>query len=124
GGTLKEAWKGVCEIQLVCFAQDPIFSGPYAEDNRRFMEKGVRAPQTDVIGSTPYVEADGESARKNINWAIDRALELGRHLDFHLDYNLDRGKEPLVWYVLRRLRDKGWTSRVGKRVMLGHCVRL
>src|SRR5699024_9573745 len=89
-----------------------------------FMEKGVRAPQTDVIGSTPYVEADGESARKNINWAIDRALELGRHLDFHLDYNLDRGKEPLVWYVLRRLRDKGWTSRVGKRVMLGHCVRL
>lgn len=123
-GILKDTWNDRCEIQVVCFAQDPIFSGAYGDENRALMETGVRSSLTDVIGTTPYVEADPDSAKTNIDWAIDRALELGRHVDFHLDYNLDRSKEPLVWYVLRSLREKGWTSRVGKRVMLGHCARL
>lgn len=124
GGILKEKWKEACEIQIVCFAQDPIFSGMYGEENRGLMEKGILARHTDVIGTTPYVESDIHSAKRNIDWAIDRALHLGLHVDFHLDYNLDHNKEPLVWYVLKTLREKGWTRRFGKRVMLGHCSRL
>lgn len=124
GGILKEKWKDTCEVQIVCFAQDPIFSGTYGEENRKLMENGILAPHTDVIGTTPYVESDVDSAKRNIDWAIDRAMHLKLHVDFHLDYNLDRSKESLVWHVLKRLREKGWTSQNGKRVMLGHCSRL
>lgn len=123
---LKEKWQDVCEMQVVCFAQDPIFSGPFAEKNRSLMETGTSpSSHVDVVGTTPYVEADSHAAMRNIDWAIDRALSVDRHLDFHLDYNLDAARDPLVWYVLRRLRESGWTRRsTSKRVMLGHCTRL
>lgn len=124
---LKQKWKDVCEIQVVCFAQDPIFSGGggVGEQNRRLMEEGVQVEHVDVIGSTPYVEADGDAARRNIDWTVETAWRLGKHVDFHLDYNLDRGKEALVWYVLRKLKEVGWSARsTAKRVMLGHCTRL
>ncbi|GAD94683.1 hypothetical protein PVAR5_3312 [Paecilomyces variotii No. 5] len=125
GIKLKETWKASCHVQLVCFAQDPIFSGPHGEENRRLMETAIRKPEVEVIGTTPYVEATTSDAKQNIEWAIDRAIERGKHLDFHLDYNLDGGKEALVWHVISMLHAKGWITKVpGKRVMLGHCTKL
>ncbi|KAL2843637.1 hypothetical protein BJY01DRAFT_215490 [Aspergillus pseudoustus] len=131
GLALKEKWKDICEIQLVCFAQDPIFSTEFGDENRRLVEEAIRAygpGQVGVLGTTPYVETSTEAAKKNIEWAVELAMEMDRHLDFHLDYNLsplEEQPEPLVWYVLRILRERGWTSRATKkRVMLGHCTRL
>lgn len=126
GTRLKSQWSDVCEIQIACFAQDPIISGEHGEDNMGFIEAALKDyPQIDVIGTTPYVETSFEAAKRNINWAIDRALQLGKHLDFHLDYNLDPNKEALVWYVLESLKQRGWTSiSTSKRVMLGHCTRM
>jgi cytosine/adenosine deaminase-related metal-dependent hydrolase len=123
---LKDQWSNACEIQIVCFAQDPIFSSDVGEENMSFIERAfAQYPQIDVIGTTPYVESSIEAAKKNISWAIDRALQLGKHLDFHLDYNLDPEKEALVWYLLDTLKQRGWTTRsTTKRVMLGHCTRL
>lgn len=126
GLALKTRWESACQIQLVCFAQDPIFSSGFGDENRALMEEALaRYPQVDVIGTTPYVEASGETAKRNIDWAVTRAMELKRHVDFHLDYNLDGGREPLVWHVLDALRRSRWTaSTTDKRVMLGHCARL
>jgi cytosine/adenosine deaminase-related metal-dependent hydrolase len=124
GVQLKQEWKDICHIQLVCFAQDPIFSGEHGEENRTLMEEAIRNAATDVIGTTPYVESSVEASKRNIEWAIDRAWRLGKHVDFHLDYNLDRAKEPLVWHVLQTLKAKGWTTNSKGRVMLGHCTRL
>ncbi|KAL1877644.1 hypothetical protein Plec18167_004608 [Paecilomyces lecythidis] len=125
GIKLKETWKDSCYVQLVCFAQDPIFSGPHRDENRRLMETAIRKPEVEVIGTTPYVEATISDAKQNIEWAIDRAIELGKHLDFHLDYNLDGDKEALIWHVVSTIHAKGWTTKApGKRVMLGHCTRL
>ncbi|RAK71320.1 putative zinc metallopeptidase [Aspergillus fijiensis CBS 313.89] len=125
GTTLKETWKNACTVQLVSFAQDPIFSGEHGEENRRLMEEAIRWPQVDVIGTTPYVESTVEAAKRNIEWAVERGLEYGKHVDFHLDYNLDPATEALVWFVLRTLREKGWSAQsTPKRVMLGHCTRL
>lgn len=123
---LKEQWSDACEIQIVCFAQDPIFSTEHGEENMGFIEAALEQyPQIDVIGTTPYVEASAEAARRNIEWAIDRAMQLDKHLDFHLDYNLDHGKETFLWHVLATLQQRGWTaSSTTKRVMLGHCTRL
>ncbi|KAL1971242.1 hypothetical protein VTN77DRAFT_194 [Rasamsonia byssochlamydoides] len=127
GIKLKEEWRDICHIQLVCFAQDPIFSGgEHGEENRKLMEDAIRDAAIDVIGTTPYVESSIEAAKRNIEWTIERAWELGKHVDFHLDYNLGRDREPLVWHVLRTLKAKGWTASQcrGKKVMLGHCTRL
>ncbi|KAL3477900.1 hypothetical protein BJX99DRAFT_120344 [Aspergillus californicus] len=131
GLTLKEEWEDICNIQLVCFAQDPLFSAPHGEENRNLIESALRSHTPDklaVLGTTPYVESDLVASKRNIEYAVTLALETDRHLDFHLDYNLsppDQGPEPLVWYALRILREKGWTSQyTDKRVMLGHCTRL
>ncbi|KAJ0419110.1 hypothetical protein BJY00DRAFT_286792 [Aspergillus carlsbadensis] len=131
GLALKEKWYDACEIQIVCFAQDPIFSTDLGGQNRSLVEDAIRqySPrQVGVIGTTPYVEASIEAAKRNIEWAVELAMETDRHLDFHLDYNLSppgEQPEPLVWHVLSTLREKGWTSRsTNKRVMLGHCTRL
>ncbi|KAJ5997412.1 hypothetical protein N7522_009072 [Penicillium canescens] len=123
---LKEKWQQACEIQIVCFAQDPIFSTEYGDQNMRLVCEALdKYPQIDVLGTTPYVETSIDAAKANIDWAIDRALALDKHLDFHLDYNLDTTKEPLVWHVLHTLKQRGWTTRLTtKRVMLGHCTRL
>ncbi|GLA15841.1 hypothetical protein AnigIFM62618_002394 [Aspergillus niger] len=125
GIALKDEWKEACAVQIVSFAQDPIFSGEHGDHDRQLMEDAVRRPQVDVIGTTPYVESSVDASKQNITWAIERALECRKHVDFHLDYNLDTGKEALVWFVLRTLKEKGWTLQsTDKRVMLGHCTRL
>ncbi|RDW93286.1 putative zinc metallopeptidase [Aspergillus mulundensis] len=131
GITLKQRWHEACNIQLVCFAQDPIFSTEHGDENRRQIEDAIRDHGSDelaVLGTTPYVETSTEASKRNIEWAVDLALQHDRHLDFHLDYNLAHPEEepaPLVWHVLRTLRARGWTSRTtNKRIMLGHCTRL
>jgi cytosine/adenosine deaminase-related metal-dependent hydrolase len=125
GKQLKKEWKDICQIQLVSFAQDPIFAGQHAEKNRRRMEHAVRDSEVDVIGTTPYVELTVEASRENIEWAISRAWELQKHVDFHIDYNINENSEAMVWYVLETLKKTGWTASATKaRVMLGHCTRL
>ncbi|CAI7593422.1 unnamed protein product [Penicillium glandicola] len=118
---LKNQWKDSCDIQI-----DPIFSSEYGEQNMDVLETALhKYSQIDVIGTTPYVESSSEAAKQNIEWAINRALELNKHVDFHLDYNLDLNKEALVWHVLQTLKQRGWTTHsTDKRVMLGHCTRL
>jgi cytosine/adenosine deaminase-related metal-dependent hydrolase len=126
GVMLKNQWAESCNIQIVCFAQDPVFSGEFGEQNMGFVEEALKQfSQIDVIGTTPYVESDMDAAKRNIDWAIDRALLLDKHVDFHLDYNLDPNKEALVWHVIQTLKTRGWTTdSTNKRVMLGHCSRL
>ncbi|KAL4761626.1 putative zinc metallopeptidase [Aspergillus foveolatus] len=131
GLDLKQKWQEACEIQLVCFAQDPVISTTHANENKRLIEDAIQKHGPDklaVLGTTPYVESSIEASKRNIEWAVDTAMRHDRHLDFHLDYNLahlEDKPEPLVWHVLRTLRAKGWTARTtDKRVMLGHCTRL
>ncbi|KAJ5782725.1 hypothetical protein N7457_004499 [Penicillium paradoxum] len=116
---LKDQWKESCDLQIVWFAQDPIFSSEYGEQNVKLLEHALRAySQIDAIWTTPYVESRVDAAKENIEWAIDRALRLNKHVDFHLDYNLDSSKEALS------LKQRNWTAQsTDKRVMLGHCTR-
>lgn len=122
---LKAEWEGLCQIQIVAFAQDPIFSGESGDENRMLMSAAVQRREVEVIGTTPYVEGSREDGVRNVEWAVKKCLELGKHLDFHLDYNVDRGQTPMVWDVLKMLYDVGWTEdRTSLKVMLGHCTRL
>ncbi|OQE25382.1 hypothetical protein PENSTE_c006G09865 [Penicillium steckii] len=124
--TLKKKWSENCEIQIVCFAQDPIFSTEHAGQNLSYIEEALeKYSEIEVIGTTPYVETSVEKSKQNIEWAITRAMQLDKHVDFHLDYNLDEGKEALVWHVLHTLIRCGWNRQsTSRQIMLGHCTRL
>ncbi|MCJ1282673.1 hypothetical protein MMC26_001998 [Xylographa opegraphella] len=128
GVRLQRLWRARCTVQLCVFAQDPVFSGGAAGDgleNRALVEEAAGLDAVAAVGSTPYVEADAERARRNVRWAVRLALRSRKHLDFHLDYNLDAGREPLVWCVLQTLRQEDWVRRnPGRTVCLGHCTRL
>lgn len=125
GLMLKEKYRHACEIQICAFAQDPLFSGERAAEGRSLMAEALQKDDVDVVGSTPYVESDEDTMRKNIHWAVDMAMRYGKHLDLHLDYNLDASKEPMVHHVIDVLHKRQWRAQTkGKRVVLGHCTRL
>ncbi|CAK1357597.1 unnamed protein product [Cercospora beticola] len=119
----------VCNIQICAFAQLPLFS-PSAGDEqggviRDLMRQAVARPGVTVIGSTPYVENDREKMQRSVEWMVDLSIEHNAHLDFHLDYNLDQDVEPLVWFVVQTLKEKGWKDRTSNvTIVLGHCTRL
>lgn len=131
GFTLKQRAEdsGKCVVQLCAFAQLPLFtSSPDDEDGltiRELMQAAAGADFVDVIGSTPYVEADREKMKRNVEWMVALSIQHNLHLDFHLDYNLDPDTEPLVWHVIKTLKEKEWYEQTeGRTVILGHCTRL
>ncbi|KAL8825681.1 MAG: hypothetical protein Q9170_007700 [Blastenia crenularia] len=125
GLVLRERYRDACDVQICAFAQDPIFSGESAAETRMLMEKALQRNGVDVVGSTPYVEADEDLMRRNIDWAIDTAIKYDKHLDLHLDYNLDTSKEPMVYYLIDVLHKRQWVRKArDKQIVLGHCTRL
>ncbi|KAJ9667635.1 hypothetical protein H2201_002170 [Coniosporium apollinis] len=125
GLKLKREFEGRCEVQIVAFAQLALFSGRNGgEEVRRLMREAAGREGVDVVGSTPYVEADLDREKQNLKWIFDLALEKGKMLDLHIDYHLDVEKEPLVWNALEVLREVNWEGKAGKSVCMGHCTRL
>ena len=123
---------GLVDVQLCVFAQDPIFSTEYVDENRGLIEEALAkyaGKGVDVLGSTPYVEQSREASERNIEWAISTALKYDLHLDFHLDYSLDtKPEDALVWQVLQTLIASNWQrNRDGQNsrtVVFGHCTAL
>jgi cytosine/adenosine deaminase-related metal-dependent hydrolase len=125
GLRLKEEFEHRCEIQICAFAQLPLFSGTDGGDQvRKLMSAAAQEEGVDVLGSTPYVEADEAKQKMNVRWITSLALLHAKHLDLHLDYFLEEHKQPLVWSVLDIIKDRNWLARQGKQITLGHCTRL
>lgn len=128
GLKLKETVARMCTVQLCAFAQLALFSGGSdgGAENRNILQIAAQTQGVEVVGSTPYVEEGLENMKRNVEYTIDIALERNLHLDFHLDYHLDARKPPLIWFVLRTLREKNWRTRAkkGKTIVFGHCTRL
>lgn len=125
---LKRLFSNACEIQICAFAQDPIYSGPHGEENRRLMEEALSREDVEVVGSTPYVEDSEQHIHMNIMWAARHAFHRRKHLDLHLDYNLDLDNEPLSQYAIAYLKHLKWPRKGDvtppKTIALGHCTRL
>ncbi|KAI9162822.1 hypothetical protein HJFPF1_04415 [Paramyrothecium foliicola] len=125
---LKDDFAHLVEVQICAFAQDPIFSTEYGEENRSLISAALEEFEgfIDVLGTTPYVEADVQSSRRNIQWAVETALRHGKHLDFHIEYNLN-GTEALNTfnYLLDTLVTNSWPTEMGAAtVVLGHATSL
>lgn len=123
------ATKKTCNVQLCAFAQLPLFSPAQGDDDgsiiRGLMRQAAGKDRVEAVGSTPYVEADREKMKKNVEWMVDLSTEFNKHLDFHLDYNLDAENEPLIWHVIEVLQDRRWKEKTrGRTIVLGHCTRL
>ncbi|KAF8133942.1 hypothetical protein EV363DRAFT_1161850 [Boletus edulis] len=129
GLKVKSEWKGVCDIQIVAFAQEALYPSAAAEtpgDNFELLRTALARDGISVVGSAPWVEPSKEHAHKNIIHILKLAQDYGLHADFHLDYNLDINVEPMVWETLRQMRRIGWT-KIGagnRRVTIGHATRL
>lgn len=118
-----------CMVQLCAFAQLPLFSPAQGDAKgeviRDLMRTAARGGHVGAVASTPYVEADREEMKQNVEWMVDLGIEFDLHLDFHLDYNLDPSVEPMVWHVVETLKSRQWKQRTSnKTVVLGHCTRL
>ncbi|KAJ4262878.1 hypothetical protein NW762_006491 [Fusarium torreyae] len=125
---LKEEFADLVDLQICAFAQDPIFSTQHGEENRSILLGALKdfEASIDVIGTTPYVESADETSRRNIQWAVQTALEYEKHLDFHLEFNLRGGNIMEFFnYVVDVLIDKSWPTHPGApTVVLGHATRL
>lgn len=136
------------KVQLCAFAQEPLFSSSEGDEDgsvlRGLLEAAVGRAEVDVVGSTPYVEADGERGRRNVGWVVELSAREGVGLDFHLDYHVDREREAMVWGVVEEVKTRDWRRRVMEAyrcrhrryrtnevvaadhptIMLGHCTAL
>lgn len=141
-----------CEVQIVAFAQDPVF---YPDDEGKegemqwLMREAASREAVDVIGSAPYVEAlskadqeqlsdrdrkvkQKEQQKRNIGFVFDLAEQYGKHVDFHLDYDLDppgpeeEGEQSMIPYVVTLSQKRLWSHTSGsqRHVTLGHCTKL
>ena len=129
GIRLKQAFAPFVTVQLCVFAQDPITSGPHGAENLGLVREALSrySDHVDVLGTTPYVEADRAAAQANIEWAVETALARNLDLDFHIDYDLDAtGKPPLTQTVVNELIRQGWRFKASaeRTVLLGHATRL
>jgi hypothetical protein len=131
GLALKNEFNGRCYVQICVFAQDPIFSyDDGGEAMRCLLEEAASRPGVEVIGSTPYVEENGDHDLqiKNMEWTINKAKQFKLHLDFHIDYNLDSSKRAMVLEAIRLLHSVGWSSDPDspqfRSIVFGHCTRL
>ncbi|KAF4617280.1 hypothetical protein D9613_005861 [Agrocybe pediades] len=121
GLRLKEEFKSVCEVQIAVFAQEALFSSVESAEpgpNFRLLKEAAGRAGVSVIGSAPYVEPSVDHAKRNIRLVFDivdtlrvreghlteapRSLEV----DFHLDYNLDPGSEPLIYEVIKLIKER------------------
>lgn len=130
---LKRDFAHLIEVQICLFAQDPIFSGDSGCRNRELLVEVLDKYAADVeaLGTTPYVEADQDAAVKNIDFAVQTAIERRLFLDFHLDYHLETPQPPapgsLLETLLDHLIEHKWTEQASKdrqAIAIGHCTRL
>ncbi|EIW59523.1 Metallo-dependent hydrolase [Trametes versicolor FP-101664 SS1] len=129
GLKLQKLYRDICHVQIAVFAQEPLFASPMDDRpglNYALLQSAVYRMGVEAVGSAPYVEPTIAHAKRNIDYIFELAYEAGLHVDFHLDYNLEPAAEPLVWYVLDRLRERiaagRWRS--GAHLCIGHATRL
>ena len=129
GLALKDEFQGRCYVQICVFAQDPIFSyEDGGEGMKKLLEEAVRKAGVEVLGSTPYVEKNGnyEVQVKNMEWTISTAKKFKLHVDFHIDYSIDSSKPSMVLEAIRLLQSLGWPSNPDssnfRTIVFGHLL--
>jgi cytosine deaminase len=78
---VREAWRGVVDIQLVAFPQQGIYSFP---DGEKLMVEALELG-VDVVGGIPHYEWTREYGERDVKTALALAARYGRPADLHCD---------------------------------------
>ncbi len=112
---VREEVRDVCDLQLVAFPQDGIFSFPNGRElMRKAMELGC-----DIVGGIPHYEWTRDMGVEDVHYAFALARELNRDIDCHVDETDD----PLSRFTEVMAADtiqQGWQGRV----TASHCTAM
>jgi cytosine deaminase len=78
---IREAWRGLIDIQLVAFPQQGIHSFP---DGEKLMVEALELG-VDVVGGIPHYEWTREYGERDVKTALALAARYGRPADLHCD---------------------------------------
>ena len=109
---VREAFRGVVDIQVVAFAQDGLVKEPGAD---RLMGEAM-ALGADVVGGIPWIEFTDDDARKHIAFCFDLAARHDADVSMLLDDAGDPGLRTLEMMATETLR-RGWSGRA----LAHHC---
>ena len=112
---VREEVRDVCDLQLVAFPQDGIFSFPNGRElMRKAMELGC-----DIVGGIPHYEWTRDMGVEDVHYAFALAREFNRDIDCHVDETDD----PLSRFTEVMAADtiqQGWQGRV----TASHCTAM
>jgi len=112
---VREEVRDLCDVQLVAFPQDGIFSFPNGRElMRKAMELGC-----DVVGGIPHYEWTRDMGVEDVHYAFALAKEFNRDIDCHVDETDDphsRFTEVMAADTLQQ----GWQGRV----TASHCTAM
>ncbi|HEY0755088.1 MAG TPA: cytosine deaminase [Ktedonobacteraceae bacterium] len=112
---VREEVRDICELQLVAFPQDGIFSYP---NGRELMRKAIELG-CDLVGGIPHYEWTREMGLEDVHYAFELAQEFNRDIDCHCDETDDpdsRFTEVMAADTLHQ----GWQGRV----TASHCTAM
>jgi len=109
---VREAFRGIVDIQVTAFPQDGIFKDPGTADlMREAMEMGA-----DVVGGIPWIEFSDAEAGDHVSLCFDLAAEFDADVSMLLDDAGDPTLRTLEMMALEAIR-RGWTNRA----LAHHC---
>lgn len=112
---VREEVRDICDLQLVAFPQDGIFSFPNGRElMRRAMELGC-----DLVGGIPHYEWTRDMGVEDVHYAFALAKEFNRDIDCHCDETDD----PLSRFTEVMAADTMEQSWQG-RVTASHCTAM
>lgn len=112
---VREEVRDICDLQLVAFPQDGIYSFPQGKAlMRTAVELGC-----DLVGGIPHYESTNELGAEDVHYAFALAKEFQRDIDCHCDETDDphsRFTEVMAADTLQQ----GWQGRV----TASHCTAM
>lgn len=111
----KEECKDICDIQIVAFPQEGIFSNKGTEALMwKAMEKGA-----DVVGGMPAAEWLDSYAKDHVDLVFEIANEYNALIDMHIDQSKDMFDRSLEYTAVRSMEED-----MEGRVTGGHCTSI
>ncbi|MCC3327943.1 amidohydrolase family protein [Nocardia abscessus] len=104
---VREAARGLCEVQLVAFPQDGALTFP---SGRRLMREAVELG-CDVIGGIPHQAPTYSAGCAELDFVFDLATQFDLDIDCHCD-ETDDPNSRFVNALVERTEAAGWHGRV------------
>lgn len=104
---VREEMRDFCDLQIVAFPQECIFTFPEAPSlMEEAMKKGC-----DVVGGLPYMEYSPEDGLRDVKFVFDLAEKYGAMIDVHCDENTD-DQSRYIEAMTRETLVRGMQGRV------------